>query len=151
MDFWAYWNQTNNGFRSWGFNTQKNEVITAPETSNIVGVGLRPVYWLVDNFAIQGSAGYNYVSNVRGYSDTAAFGRSGSIGIFSIAPTIKPKGGYFTRPEIRLFATYSIWSSSLKGTTTPVGEGGNTSGSVPPYNHNQNQGWLLGSQMELWF
>ena len=27
------------------------------------------------------------------------------------------KGGFFTRPEIRLFATYAIWSNSLKGTS----------------------------------
>jgi len=74
---------------------------------------------------------------------TNAFGRAGTMGIFSIAPTIKPKGGYFTRPELRLFGTYSIWSNSLKGTTTPIGEGGNTSGAAPPYNGNTNQGWLF--------
>jgi maltoporin len=152
MDFWSYWLGTDNGFRTWGFNTQKDQVIPAPETSNLFGVGFRPVFWIYDSLAIQGQAGYNYVSNVRGYSDTAALGRSGSFGIFTIAPTIKPRGGYSTRPEIRLFATYAIWSNSLKGTTTPVGEGGNTStnGSVPPYNHS-NQGWLFGTQMELWF
>ena len=124
----------------------------APETSNLVGVGVRPVYWIWDNFAIQGQAGYNYVSNVRGYSGTAALGRSGSFGIFTLAPTIKPRGGYFTRPEIRLFATFSLWSNSLVGTTTPIGEGGNTAtnGSVPPCNHSKH-GWLFGSQMELWF
>ena len=138
--------------RTWGFNTQKNQVIPAPETSNLFGVGIRPVFWIYDNFAIQVQAGYNYVSNVGGYSGTGALGRSGSFGIFTIAPTIKPRGGYYSRPEIRLFATYSIWSNSLKGTITPVGEGGNTStnGSVPPYNHS-NQGWLFGTQMELWF
>ena len=96
--------RTDNGFRTWGFNTQKDQVIPAPETSNLFGVGIRPVFWIYDNFAIQGQAGYNYVSNVRGYSDTAALGRSGSFGIFTIAPTIKPRGGYSTRPEIRLFA-----------------------------------------------
>ncbi|MBV8414063.1 MAG: carbohydrate porin [Verrucomicrobia bacterium] len=52
--------------------------------------------------------------------------------MITIAPTIKPKGGYLTRPEIRVFATYSIWTNSQKGTTTPVDEGGNTSGSSPP-------------------
>jgi hypothetical protein len=33
-------------------------------------------------------------------TDTAALDRAGSFGIFTIAPTIKPRGGYFTRPEI---------------------------------------------------
>jgi maltoporin len=56
------------------------------------------------------------------------------------------------RPEIRLFATYALWSHSLIGTTTSIGEGGNTTtnGSVPSYNYS-NQGWLFGSQVELWF
>ena len=116
-----------------------------------MATAIRPVWWLADNFAIQGQAGVNYVDNVRGYSGTNAFGKGGTFGIFTIAPTIKPKGGYFTRPELRLFATYSIWSNSLKGTTTPVGEGGNTSGASPPYNAAQNQGWLFGSQLEVWF
>jgi maltoporin len=150
MDFWGYWDQNNQGFQTIGLNAL-GDVKTANATRNLYGVGVRPVYWIADNFAIQGQAGYNYVDNVRGYSGTNAFGRGGSFGIFTIAPTIKPGGGYFTRPELRLFATYSIWSSSLKGTTTPVGEGGNTSGATAPYNHGQNQGWLLGSQMEIWF
>jgi maltoporin len=149
MDFWGYWDQSNNGFQTLGTNAA-GELKLANQTRNLYGVGFRPVFWLADNFAIQGQAGYNYVDNVRGYSGTNAFGRGGSFGIFTIAPTIKPRGGYFTRPELRLFATYSIWSNSLRGTTTPIGEGGNTSGSTAPYNHS-NQGWLLGSQMEIWF
>jgi maltoporin len=158
MDFWGYWDQNNQGFGMVGLN-DKGDIKYTDATRNLFGAGLRPVFWVSDNFAIQGSFGYNYVTNVRGYSETNAFGRSGSIGVFTIAPTIKPKGGYFTRPELRIFATYSIWSQGLKGSTTPVGEGGNTgittnysssNSSVPPYNH-ANQGWLLGSQMEIWF
>jgi maltoporin len=164
MDFWGYWDHSNQGFQTIGTNassripssTEPNPSLTGPFTTanatrNLYGVGLRPVVWITDNFAIQGQAGFNYVDNVRGYSGSNAFGHSGEFGIFTIAPTIKPKGGYFTRPEIRVFATYSIWSSSLKGTTTPTGEGGNTSGSNPPYNGNTNQGWLIGSQLEIWF
>jgi maltoporin len=150
MDFWGYWDQNSQGFQQVGENAL-GQIKVANMTRNLYGVGFRPVYWFSDNLAIQGQAGYNYVDNVRGYSGTNAFGRGGSFGIFTLAPTIKPGGGYFTRPELRVFATYSIWSSSLKGTTTPVGEGGNTSGSVPPYNNGQNQGWLFGSQMEIWF
>ncbi len=150
MDFWGYWDQSSQGYQQVGLNAI-GAVKVANMTRNYYGVGFRPVFWVADNFAIQGQAGYNYVDNVRGYSGTNAFGRSGSFGIFTIAPTIKPVGGYFTRPEIRIFATYSIWSSSLKGTTTPIGEGTNVSGSTAPYNSGQNQGWLLGSQMEIWF
>ncbi len=161
MDFWGYWDQNNQGYALVGEDANGNIKVSNP-TRNLYGIAVRPVLWISDNFAIQGQAAYNYVDNVRGYSGTNAFGRSGGIGVFTIAPTLKPSGGYFTRPEIRIFATYSIWSDSLKGATTPVGEGGNfgtttnfaggagANGSVPPYNH-ANQGWLLGSQMEIWF
>jgi maltoporin len=158
MDLWGYWDHSSQGFQTIGTTagTPANPSLTGPFTTanatrNFYGVGLRPVVWISDNFAIQGQAGFNYVDNVRGYSGSNAFGNSGEFAIFTIAPTLKPKGGYFTRPEIRVFATYSIWSSSLKGTTTPTGEGGNTSGANPPYNGNTNQGWLLGSQLEIWF
>ncbi len=150
FDFWGNWDHSNSGFQTIGTNAA-GVIQNANATRNLYSVGLRPVWWIADNFAIQGQAGYQYVDNVRGYSGLNAFGNNGSFGIFTIAPTLKPKGGYFTRPELRVFATYSIWSSSLKGTTTPGPEGGNTSGSVPPYNHGQNQGWLIGSQLEIGF
>ena len=144
------WDHNSQGFQTIGTNAA-GAVKNANATRNFYGTNLQTDFWLSDNIAIVGRAGVNYVDNVRGYSATNAFGNSGEFGIFTISPTIKPKGGYFTRPELRLFATYSIWSSSLKGTTTPGGEGGNLGGSVPPYNGNTNQGWLFGSQMEIWF
>jgi maltoporin len=150
FDFWGDWDHQVQGFQLLGTNGS-GAISTANATRNWYGVAVRPVWWISDNIALQGQAGFQYVDNVRGYSGTNAFGNSGEFGIFTIAPTIKPKGGYFTRPELRLFATYSIWSNSLKGTTTPTGEGGNLSGSNPPYNGNTNQGWLLGSQLEIWF
>jgi maltoporin len=150
FNLWGDWDHSVQGFQTLGTNGS-GAITTANATRNWYGVALRPVWWIADNIAIQGQAGFQYVDNVRGYSGTNAFGNSGEFGIFTIAPTIKPKGGYFTRPELRLFATYSIWSNSLKGTTTPTGEGGNLSGSNPPYNGNTNQGWLLGSQLEIWF
>jgi maltoporin len=130
----------------------------APSTRNIFEAGIRPVVWIADNIAIQGQAFGSYQDNVRGFQQTlttvpTAFGRSGSMGVFTIAPTIKPKGGYFTRPELRVFATYAIWSDSLKGATTSIGEGGNTGGfSTAPYaNAKYNDGWLFGTQVEWFF
>jgi maltoporin len=61
------------------------------------------------------------------------------MGIFTIAPTIKPKGGFFTRPEFRLFATYAIWSKSLKGAIGGTQYQDNT------------QGWMFGVQTEWFF
>ncbi|MBV9672899.1 MAG: carbohydrate porin, partial [Verrucomicrobia bacterium] len=140
---------------------------------NIVGGGIRPVFWLSDWFAIQVSAGGEWADRYRGsifgttssvgenigtgasvantpggIGDPAldAFGRNGWTGVFSIAPTIKPKGGWFTKPELRVYATYAIWSDAYKGQrgfTSPVTGSTTYSG--------DNQGWLFGTQIEWYF
>ena len=74
--------------------------------------GIRPIYWIYGPLAIQAQA-YNYLSNNR--KAGAGFGDGGSLGIITIAPTIKPRGGFFTRPELRAFATFSVWSNSHQG------------------------------------
>jgi maltoporin len=141
LGVWANWEYNDNGTQALGINSEGG-LVTTGGSRNIVSAGIRPVFWLADNIAIQGAASGSYIDNVR--TQTAnAFGRSGQYGIFTIAPTIKPKGGYFTRPELRLFATYAVWSNSLKGTSA--------SGGIPYNNAGANQGWLIGSQMEIWF
>jgi maltoporin len=149
---WAFWDQNDLGYGPFGTDATGALHRTAANRNLFEG-GIRPIFWLTDNIAIQGQAWGSYQDNNRGFSGTSAFGRSGSMGVFTIAPTIKPKGGYFTRPELRFFATWAIWSNSLKGTTTPIQEGGNESvgGVIPPYNGNTNQGWLFGTQVEWFF
>jgi maltoporin len=151
LGLWANWEYNDQGFQPVGVNTNQITGVNsrnfhgkvAAGSRNLVTLGIRPVYWICDNFAIQGAAAGVYIDNVRNSSGTPAFGKDGAEGIFTIAPTIKPKGGFFTRPEIRVFATYALWSHSLQGTSA--------SGGNPPYNGRTNQGWLIGSQMEIWF
>jgi maltoporin len=115
--------------------------------------GVRPAIWLADSIALQSSFGAAYETN-ENLSSTASlpgFGaRHGWLGVFDVGPVIKPKGGYYTKPEFRLFATYAIWSDSLKGMVTPASENGG-SDFMPPYNGNTNHGWLFGTQVEWFF
>ncbi len=141
LGFWANWEYNDNQTVAIGQDSHGN-IRFAGGSRNIVTVGIRPVYWISDNVAIQAAGGWSYINNDRGNSGTNAFGGSGNMGQITIAPTIKPKGGFFTRPEIRVFATWARWSSQLTGTTV--------NGNNPPYNRH-DQGWLLGSQMEIWF
>jgi maltoporin len=152
LGFWVNWEYNDNQSVQAGLNS-KGDIVFSGGSHNLVTVGVRPVYWVADNIAIQGAAAFCYNDNVRvdtgsnANGSNNAFGKSGQYGIFTIAPTIKAKGGFFTRPELRLFATYSIWSDSLKGSGITSGGGGS---GLPPY-ANAKDGWLIGSQMEIWF
>jgi maltoporin len=115
-----------------------------------VQFGMRPAVWFADNIALQGQFGGQWESNNTAGSGYPGFGKSGWLGVFDVGPVIKPKGGYYTKPEIRFFATYAIWSDSLKGMTTPVQENGGGTW-MPPYNGNTNHGWLFGTQVEWFF
>jgi maltoporin len=153
VGIWGFWQEDSAGYRRFGNQGIGTSFREAPGTRNLFEAGIRPYYWIADNIAIQGQAFGSYQDNVRGFEGTTAYGRSGSMGVFTIAPTIKPMGGYFTRPELRVFATYAIWSDSLRGATTSIGEGGNTGGfSASPYLGNKSDdGWLFGTQVEWFF
>jgi maltoporin len=162
--FWANWNEHYQGTAvagdtGPGLGIGGNVVApNAPTVSKIasglthwVDFGTRPAFWIADNIAIQGQFAGVYESNdTNGSSGFPGYGKNGWLGVFDVGPVIKPKGGYYTKPEIRFFATYAIWSDSLKGLTTPVQEnGGGTY--MPPYNGNTNHGWLFGTQVEWYF
>jgi maltoporin len=150
----AFGGTTGPGLGQGGNVVNANESIVSKVVSGHVHdfqFGTRPAFWIADNIALQGqfSGQYESNNNIAGYP---GFGKSGWMGIFDVGPVIKPKGGYYTKPEIRFFATYAVWSDSLKGMTTPIQEGsGGGSGFAAPYNGNTNHGWLFGTQVEWFF
>jgi maltoporin len=132
-----------------------NQVVSSKIVSGLthdVQFGIRPAFWIADNIALQGQFSGQYESNNTSGSGYPGFGKNGWLGVFDVGPVIKPKGGYYTKPEIRFFATYAIWSDSLKGMATPIQEGsGGGGGWAAPYNGNTNHGWLFGTQVEWFF
>jgi maltoporin len=136
MGTWASYQFDDQGFTSYQVDTD-GSISSASRYSHLVSAGIRPYYWLWGPFAIQGAAAFAYLNNNR--TTGAAFGEGGALGIFTIAPTIKPRGGFFTRPEIRAFATFACWSKDLQGSI------GN------PAFTRQNYGFVFGVQAETWF
>jgi maltoporin len=136
MGTWASYRFDDQGFTSYQVNSDGTISSTEGET-HLFSVGIRPVYWIWGPFAIQAAAAYAYLSNKR--TTGPGFGDGGSLGIITIAPTIKPRGGFFTRPELRAFATFAVWSDEYEGA---IG--------TPGY-ANQNYGWMFGVQAEAWW
>lgn len=94
-------------------------------------VGVRPVYDFTDLYGIAFEAGYDYTE--------LADGTDGSLAKFTIAPQITPDIGFFSRPAIRLFFTYAVWSDEFEGAI-----GGDT------YD-NDTSGISYGVQVESWW
>ncbi|MGM0986338.1 MAG: carbohydrate porin [Pseudomonadota bacterium] len=62
---------------------------------------------------------------------------------FTIAPTFKPQvGGFWQRPEIRLFASWSDWDEELKDYSADDAFGSDE------FTGSQ---WTFGVQTEVWF
>ena len=136
-----------------GISTANSTVRTTGGANWVLGGGIRPVWWLNDWFALQGQAGIDYIHNNRaggqavnpdGSLRNDSFGKSGAMGIFTFAPTIKPKGNWWTRPEFRAYITYAIWAKDLEGSI------GNNSTNGTPYG-NSREGWVFGVQSEWFF
>ncbi|WP_104202701.1 carbohydrate porin [Billgrantia saliphila] len=97
---------------------------------------------ITQNFEMQYEASYQYMDLApNGYDGRNAV--SGDFGKFTIAPTFKPQvGGFWQRPEVRVFASYTDWTSELNDyqVDSAFGSDGFTGGQ-----------WSFGVQTEVWF
>ncbi|AZT85016.1 carbohydrate porin [Marinobacter sp. NP-4(2019)] len=94
------------------------------------------------NFEMQYEASWQVMDlNPEGYEGREDV--DGDYARFTIAPTFKPQvGGFWNRPEIRVFASYSTWDDELNRF-----DGGDALGQED-FGGSQ---WTFGTQMEVWF
>ena len=105
---------------------------------NWAGLNVRLANELTENFEMQYEASYQYMDLDQGAGGNAV---KGDFGKFTLAPTFKPQvGGFWQRPEVRLFASYTDWSEELNEYGGSFGEDGFTGGQ-----------WSFGVQTEVWF
>lgn len=97
---------------------------------------------LTENFEMQYEASYQWMDlDPKGYNGNSAV--DGAYTKLTVAPTFKPAvGGFWQRPEIRLFASWSDWDEELNGFASgdALGDDTFTGGE-----------WTFGTQMEIWF
>ena len=104
-----------------------------------VTLNTRLIKEVTQNFALAFEGSYQYMDlSPEGYKDRNAV--NGSFYKLTFAPTLKAGkiGDFFSRPELRLFATWMDWSSKLDDA---FGSSGFNAGGE----------WNFGVQMETWF
>ncbi len=97
-----------------------------------------------ENFALAYEASYQYMDlDPNGYNTLEAV--DGGFYKLTLAPTFKAGdiGNFFSRPELRVFATYMNWDKDLDNYagSDSFGKTGFESGGQ----------WNFGVQMETWF
>lgn len=97
-----------------------------------LSAGLRPIAHFNKFFSLAFEGGVDWVRD-----DVA--NTSGNLYKFTIAPQVSLGGRFMSRPVLRVFATYAIWSDDFVGKV-----GGNDY-------LTQNDGMTYGVQMEVWW
>jgi maltoporin len=99
--------------------------------------------WHINNyFKLQGELGYDEVKPSTG---GAVNEQTRKLTKFTIAPTIVAGGGFWARPELRLFYTYATWNDAARDLWGGVAGGtGGRFGS-------DTDGSTIGFQVEAWF
>ena len=109
------------------------------------GLFTRPVYYVTDYFKLQGDLGYTQ----------AKFEHVDSMNLVkgTIAPTLSPAvgdgGGFFVRPEFRLFVTFASWNKASND-NDPVDFPNGASTQVN-FGSGKTSGVTYGAQVEGWF
>lgn len=83
----------------------------APEAggkSNWVSVGGRLIYGVADHVKLALEVGEDYVK--------PEVGDAASVTKITFAPSLAPTTGHWSRPELRLFATYALWNTAARAT-----------------------------------
>ncbi len=99
-------------------------------------VGTRAMYYVSKYFRPTVELSYEYGRSEQ--LDTR-----GSLGKITFSPELSLNKGYFSRPVLRPFVNYALWSDGLKGHvgTTPMGA---------PYG-DKTDGFTYGVQFEIWW
>jgi maltoporin len=94
--------------------------------------GARPIWHLSEAFSIALEGGVDWASSTQG-------GEGGTLGKLTIAPQVSIGNDYFSRPVLRAFFTYAMWTDGLQGEVGGLDYDGRTTG------------WTWGVQMESWW
>jgi maltoporin len=96
---------------------------------------VRPIYMFTKHIGLETEFGFDWIDDVR-YTPEKD---STTLGKITIAPVIKPSGSFWSRPEIRVYASYFFWNDE-PGYYSPNGVG-----------PGDRSSWNFGIQAETWW
>ena len=102
-------------------------------------IGTRPIYHINKNAAVALEYAYTNVTDAIAPAGTSTEWNDATLHKLTLAPQLTADKGYWTRPQIRLFATYAMWNDEAKG---EIGEA--------VYAKEKN-GFTTGAQLESWW
>jgi sucrose porin len=113
--------------------------------------GVRPQQQITKNFAMQYEVGYEYLDddNFKGVSGSKG---KGGMTKATIAPTLTFDSGFWSRPQLRLFATYAKWDEGVADAIDGNYDWGSGTLSAGSYSRSgKTDTWNFGVQGEVWF
>lgn len=121
--------------------------------SHWYSVGVRPVYYFSDHFHLVSGFGYSMVGADSEVDSTGANPGDRTLMRLTVAPQIALGKGYYKRPVLRTYVTYSQWNDANKDTSNSqslVKVSGAGSNSTTALN-NKNDLIQVGVEGEIWF
>ncbi len=117
--------------------------------SHWYSVGVRPLYYFTDNFHLAGGLGYSIVNNE---SETSTSGKVGDRTLMrlTVAPEMALGKGFYTRPVVRAFVTYSQWNDANKDISNTGSLLGKINTSTSAFK-DKNDALQFGVESEIWF
>jgi len=97
-----------------------------------LSLGVRPIFYVTDNFRVPVEVGYDYV-------DDKAADIDGALLKITLAAEASLAKGFWARPVARAFVTYADWAKDWQGQV-----GGSTFSG-------KSDGWSAGLQFETWW
>jgi maltoporin len=107
-----------------------------------ISFGLRPVFHVNEYFKVQVEYGHDEVKPSSGDANNR---RKRKLDKFTIAPTIVAGGGFWARPELRLYYTHAKWNAAARDLW-----GGVVGGTGGPFGQ-ATDGQQFGFQVEAWW
>jgi maltoporin len=112
-------------------------------------LGLRPIWHITDIFRLNLEWGIQSFIPKDPPTDTAVLNK------ITLAPGLTPPpgpgGGYYMRPELRIFMTYAWWNDAQNAQFQTWNGVYYTNGGPPAVFGTANGGFTYGAQVELWF